>query len=127
MKWERGIWGGGGGRRGGGADKKTHLDPINRVDVPHAVDDDSTDLLERLERTHGGDCVSLNEDVAVCEEFDSLFPDPGLGCQPRGSVGLEEDKGGGGRRGKEEERRDGAGGGWARKKEEKEGERDIVP
>lgn len=40
--------------------------------VLHAIHDDPPDLLERLERTHGRDGVSLNENVAVGEEFDGL-------------------------------------------------------
>lgn len=86
-----------------GSRQKTNLDSINRVDVPHAVDDDSTDLLERLERTHGGDCVSLNEDVAVCEEFDGLFPTRGFDVSLGVRWGLKMTEVGGG----EERRRRG--------------------
>jgi hypothetical protein len=42
------------------------------VNVLHAVNHDSPDLLERFEWSHGGNGVSLDEDVAVCKEFDRL-------------------------------------------------------
>jgi hypothetical protein len=48
------------------------LDAVDRVDVVHAVDDNTPDLLETLVRAHGGDGVPLHEDVTVGEELNGL-------------------------------------------------------
>jgi hypothetical protein len=50
----------------------THLDPVNRMDVLHAVNHDPSNLLQVLVFAHGGDSVTLDKDVAVRQEFDSL-------------------------------------------------------
>lgn len=49
------------------------LDPVDRVDIVHAVDNDASDLFEALVGAHGGDSVALDEDVAVCEQLDGLY------------------------------------------------------
>lgn len=52
--------------------KPTHLDPVNGMDVLHAINHNPSNLLQILVFAHGCDSVSLDEDVAVRQEFDSL-------------------------------------------------------
>lgn len=49
-----------------------NLDAVYRVDVLHAINNDSSDFLERLEGTHGGNSISLDENVTVSEELNGL-------------------------------------------------------
>jgi hypothetical protein len=42
------------------------------MNVVHAVENDSPDLFQPLERAHGGDSVTLHEDVALSQELNGL-------------------------------------------------------
>jgi len=45
---------------------------IDRVDVGHAVINDTTNLLQSFEGAHDGDGVSLDEDVGAGKELESF-------------------------------------------------------
>lgn len=42
---------------------------VDRVNVGHAVVDDATDFLETLVGAHGGDRVTLDQDVGACKQL----------------------------------------------------------
>jgi hypothetical protein len=42
------------------------------MNVVHAVENNSPDLFQPLERAHGGYSVTLHEDVALSQEFNGL-------------------------------------------------------
>lgn len=52
--------------------RATYLDPVNGMNVLHAINHDPSYFLEILVFAHGRDGVSLDKDVAVRQEFDSL-------------------------------------------------------
>jgi hypothetical protein len=55
-----------------GREYRPDLDAVNGVDVLHAVDDNSPDLLQGLVRTHDTDGVALNKDVTLGQQLNRL-------------------------------------------------------
>lgn len=51
---------------------QTHFDAVDGVDVLHAVQYDTPDLLQALVRAHDSYCASLHEHITLCQELDRL-------------------------------------------------------
>ena len=43
-----------------------YLDSVDRMDVLHAIQNDSSNLLQALEWPHNTNSVPLHEDIALC-------------------------------------------------------------
>lgn len=52
---------------------ETHFDVVDRMYVLHAIEDNLSYFFESLVSSHSRDGISLHEDIALRQKFDSLL------------------------------------------------------